>query len=217
MQTTVRISKQTQQNWLIDAAVFIGALLATLTGIYFLFLPIGGYQGGRNPTYGLTILFSRATWDDLHTWGGLLMILAVVIHLAWHWSWVKMMSRRMANTLIGKGTKFSRGAKINVLVDLVIAIGFFLTAVSSIYFLFVPAGFNGGRNLGWDPGFLFSRNNWDMIHTWAALAMIIAALLHGAIHWRWITKVTKRFWLSLWSSRLANQQLSESAPDRLTS
>jgi hypothetical protein len=205
MQKVIRISRQTRQNWLIDAAVFSTALLSTITGIYFLFLPVGGYQGGRNPTFGMTILFNRSTWDDLHTWGGLLMILAVVIHLAWHWSWVMIMSRRLATTLLGKGTKFSRGAKINVLVDLVIALGFILAAVSGIYFLFVPAGFTGGRNLGWDPGFLFSRNTWDIVHTWAALAMIIAALLHGAIHWRWITKVTKRFWLSLGSSSSANQ------------
>ncbi|MFN2163894.1 MAG: DUF4405 domain-containing protein [Candidatus Promineifilaceae bacterium] len=201
MQKSIRMSMQTRQNWLIDAAVFVGALLSILSGIYFLFLPIGGYQGGRNPTYGLTILFGRQTWDDIHTWGGLLMILAVVIHLAWHWSWVKMMSHRTANTLLGKGSKFSRGAKINVLVDLTIALGFLVTAVSGIYFLFVPAGYSGGRTPGWDPGFIFSRATWDILHTWGAVAMIIAALLHIIIHWRWIVNVTRRFWLSLFNER----------------
>lgn len=199
MEKPVRISKQTRQNWLIDAAVFIGALLAALTGIYFLFLPVGGYQGGRNPNYGLTILFGRQTWDDIHTWGGLLMILAVVIHLAWHWSWVKMMSRRAGNALLGKGSKFSKGAKINVFVDLGLALGFLVTAVTGIYFLFVPAGYQGGTVAGWDPGFLFSRTTWDIIHTWGFVAMMVAALLHIVIHWRWIVNVTRRFWLSLWT------------------
>ncbi len=208
MQKSIRISMQTRQNWLIDAAVFIGALLSVLTGIYFLFLPVGGYQGGRNPAYGLTILFSRQTWDDIHTWGGLVMILAVVIHLAWHWSWVKLMSRRAANTLLGKGSKFSRGAKINVLVDLAVGLGFFVTAVSGIYFLFVPGGYAGGTTPGWDPAFLFSRTTWDILHTWGSVSMIIAALLHIVIHWRWITNVTRRFWLSLFSRRqsLADKQ-----------
>ncbi|MDQ1300249.1 MAG: hypothetical protein QG637_166, partial [Chloroflexota bacterium] len=36
------VSKHTLNNWLIDTAVFIGALIASLTGIYFLFLPSGG-------------------------------------------------------------------------------------------------------------------------------------------------------------------------------
>ncbi len=93
------ISKQTRNNWLIDAAVAIGAVVAALTGIYFLFLPAGGYQGGRNPAYGITILFSRQTWDDLHTWFGALMIAAVVIHFAIHWHWVKGMAKRIARTI----------------------------------------------------------------------------------------------------------------------
>ena len=32
------MSKQTRANWLIDAAVFVGGLLAGLSGIYFLYL-----------------------------------------------------------------------------------------------------------------------------------------------------------------------------------
>jgi len=52
----------------------MSALLAALSGIYFLFLPVSGYQGGRNPMYGVTVLFERSAWDDLHTWGGVVMI-----------------------------------------------------------------------------------------------------------------------------------------------
>lgn len=196
MKDTIRMSSRTKQNWLIDAAVFIGALLAGLTGIYFLYLP-SGYEGGRNPLYEINILFGRSTWSDLHTWGGILMILAVVIHFAIHWQWVKMMSRRIGRTLVGKGKGFSRGAKINLVVDLLIGLSFLVTAVSGIYFLFLPTGYQGGRNPGWDPGLLFSRTTWDLIHTWAAVVMILAALLHLLIHWRWIVNVTRRFFLSL--------------------
>ena len=70
MSKRIGISMQTRKNWLIDAAVFLGGIVAALSGIYFLFLPSGGYQGGRNPMYGITIFFQRHTWDDLHTWGG---------------------------------------------------------------------------------------------------------------------------------------------------
>ena len=95
MSKRITMSRQTRTNWLIDAAVFVGALLAALSGIYFLFLTSGGYQGGHNPTYGVKILLERHTWSDIHTWGGVLMIVAVVIHLALHWRWVKMMSKRV--------------------------------------------------------------------------------------------------------------------------
>ncbi len=197
MEKSVRISSQTRQNWIIDAILFVGVFLATLTGIYFLFLPVGGYQGGRNPYYNVTLLFGRQTWDDIHTWGGLLMILAAVVHVTLHWSWVRMMSRRVFNTMLSRGSKFSKGAKVNVLVDLLIAVGFLVTAVSAIYFLFVPAGFQGGNNPGWDPGFLFSRSMWDLLHTWGFVAMIFGAVLHLFIHWRWIVNVSRRMWLSV--------------------
>ena len=197
MKKQVRVSAQTRNNWLIDALVFLGAFLASMSGIYFLFLPVGGYQGGRNPSYGLTILFSRTTWSDLHTWGGILMIVAVLVHLTWHWSWVKMMSRRVWRAFRGMGSSFSRGAILNVIVDLGVALGFLVAAVSGIYFLFVPAGYQGGRTPGWDPNLLFSRTTWDLLHTWGAIVMIVAALLHLIIHWRWITNVTRRVWLSL--------------------
>ena len=82
MNKRVKISMQTRMNWLIDAAVLIGGVLAALTGIYFLYLPSGGYQGGRNLMYGVTIFFERHTWSDLHVWGGILMIAAILIHFA---------------------------------------------------------------------------------------------------------------------------------------
>ncbi len=194
----IRMSRQTRMNWLIDAAVFVGGILAGLSGIYFLYLPSGGYQGGRNLTYGLTIFFERHTWSDLHIWGGVLMIAAIAVHFAIHWDWVKRMSRRTATALSARGPQLSKGAKFNVAVDLLIALSFLVCAVSGIYFLFAPSGgFQGGANLGWDPGFLFSRTTWDLIHTWSGVVLSVAAVVHFAIHWRWIKNVTARFFLSL--------------------
>lgn len=200
----IRMSSQTRKNWLVDTAVFSGALLSTLSGLYFLFLP-GGYEGGRNLWYGVTLLFTRQTWSDIHVWGGVLMIAAVTVHLSLHWSWVKMMARRLRRAVICREDCFSRGAKINLAVDALIALGFVATAVSGVLFLFMPGGgYQGGRNPGWDPGWLFSRTTWDLIHTWGAVVMIVAALLHLAIHWRWITKVTPRFFQSLSRSHTEN-------------
>jgi hypothetical protein len=198
MSKRIRMSMQTRTNWLIDAAIFLGGLVAALSGVYFLFLPSGGYQGGRNPAYGVTILFSRHAWDDLHTWGGVLMIVAALLHLAIHWSWVKMMGRRVVNTLRSGRTGLSRGSRLNLALNAVVAVSFLITAASGVYFLFAPAdGFQGGRNPGWDVTFLFSRTTWDLIHTWAGVVFIGAAAVHFWIHWRWVKNVTLRFFLSL--------------------
>ena len=199
MSKRITMSKQTRMNWLIDAAVVIGTVLAMLSGIYFLFVSSGGYQGGRNPMYGITILFTRHSWGDLHAWGGVLMIAAVAIHFVIHWGWVKMMTRRVVNAMRSRGSKLSTGAKINVGVNLAIAISFLLTAVSGVYFLLAPSGgYQGGANLNWDPGFLLSRTTWDLVHAWSGVALIVAGAIHFAIHWRWVKNVTRRLVLSLW-------------------
>ena len=193
MSKKITMSLQTRANWLIDLTVLLGGLLASLSGIYFLFLPSGGYRGGRNPMYGITILFDRHTWDDLHTWTGIAMIVAAAVHLAIHWQWVKTMTRRIVNAITAKGSGMSRGAILNVVVDAIVAISFLLTAVSGLYFLVWPSG---GRSLS--PAILFNSAAWDLIHTWAGVIMISAIVIHFWIHWRWVTNVTSRFFLSLW-------------------
>ncbi len=181
-----KLSKQTRTNWLIDAALFAGAVLAGLSGVYFLFLPSGGYQGGRNPLYGVTILFNRSTWDDLHAWGGAAMIAAAVVHFAIHWKWVVAMTRRVAGELRGRGPSLNRRGHFNLLIDALVGLGFLGAAASGVYLLFTPHG-RGAV----DPAFLFDRATWDVIHTWSAVVMISAAVVHFAIHWGWVVKVTR--------------------------
>jgi preprotein translocase subunit SecY len=193
-----RKATQTRKKWLLDAAVFLSGLVAALSGIYFLFIPSGGYQGGRNPMYGVTILFSRHTWDDLHTWSGVLMIAVAVLHFAIHWRWVKVMSKQAVKALLSRETKLSKGPRFNVAINALVAVSFLLTTVSGIYFLFAPSGgFQGGSNPGWDPMFLFSRTTWDLIHTWAGVVFIGAVVVHFGIHWRWVKTMTKQLFLSL--------------------
>jgi Domain of unknown function (DUF4405) len=205
MSKKITMSSQTRANWLIDLTVLLGGLLASLSGIYFMFLPSGGYQGGRNPMYGVTLLFDRHTWDDLHTWTGVAMIVAAIIHFAIHWQWVKTMTRRTANAVLSKGSSLSNGAKLNVAIDALVALSFFVTAVSGLYFLLVPTGgFEGGRNAGQAVVILFNNTTWDLIHTWAGVIMIGAVIVHLWIHWRWVTNVTSRFFLSLWQQPKEN-------------
>ena len=126
------------------------------------------------------------------------MIAAVVIHFAIHWNWVKMMARRTGNALLSRGNSLSKGTKVNVTIDVVVAVSFLLCALSGIYFLFAPAGgLQGGSAASWDPGFLFSRTVWDLIHTWSGVVLIAAAVVHFAIHWRWVRNVTYKFFRSL--------------------
>jgi hypothetical protein len=187
MARTNPVSKRVWSNWLIDAALLVSALIATLSGIYFLFLPVGGYMGGRNPTYGVTVLFERHVWEWLHTWLGLAMIAVALIHLAIHWRWVVSMARRMWRAIATREAVLSRKGWINLILNLVVGVSFMLTAISGVYLFFVPGGFGAV-----DPRILLSRAGWDVLHTWAGIVMIAAAVLHIALHWVWIVKTTRR-------------------------
>jgi hypothetical protein len=178
------ISKITQRNWWIDAVLFSSALIAAISGLYFLYFPSGGYQGGRNPYYNMQVLFSRHTWGDLHMWGGIVMIAVAMLHLILHWSWVVNMTRRILKDLAGKNGKMNQRSRLNLLLNAVVGLSFLFTAISGVYFLFVPSG-----RATVDPMFLFSRITWDLIHTWAGVTLITAGVIHFAIHWRWVINV----------------------------
>jgi preprotein translocase subunit SecY len=200
------VSKQTQKNWWIDAALFSSAVIAALSGIYFLFLPSGGFQGGRNPMYNVQVLFARQTWDDLHTWSGVVMIAAAIIHLAIHWPWVTSMARRTWSELNGKCGCMNPRGRWNLILNTIVAVSFALTATSGVYFLFAP----GGRRAV-DPMFLFTRTTWDLIHTWAGVTLIAAALIHLAIHWKWVVKVTRKMAGMLIPSRSIQQTVTSTS------
>jgi len=183
--TESNLSPQLRHNWAIDALLFASTLPAILSGVYFLYLP-GGYQGGRNPAYGFNLLFSRQTWGLLHTWSGVGMIAAATIHIVIHWQWITGTARRYLDDLSGRCTCQSSGRKTtNLITNLVSALSFLLVSISGVSFLFFPGGQHGSGTT-----FLLTRSNWDMIHTWSGVALTAAALIHFAIHWRWVVTVS---------------------------
>ncbi len=179
-----RVSSQTRNNWFIVLMLSVSGLLVTFTSIYFLFLPNGGYQGGRNLAYGIVIFFERSTWDLFHTWAGVAMIAVAAIHIPLHWSWFVRMTKRVFKTLIGRCEGMGGRGKFNLLVNGIIGVSGVIAALSSLYFLFFPGSQHETASV-----FLFSRPVWDVIHTWSGVIMIAAAFLHFAIHWRWIVNV----------------------------
>jgi len=189
MKIKSNVSEQTKNNWLVDSVLLISALLVSISGIYFLYLPVGGYQGGRNPYYGIRILFERHTWSDIHIWTGVLMIVVILIHVPLHWNWVVNMTKRMVKDMFGKENSINSRSRFNVLINMLVGFSFALTALTGVYLLFVPGGPQSALN---DPMILFGRTTWDLIHTWSGVVLGIAALIHFAIHWKWVVKVSRK-------------------------
>ena len=181
------LSKQTRQNWQIIAFLFLSMIVASLSGVYFLYFP-EGFMGGRNPLYNVTVIFNRTTWNVIHTWSGVGMIVVALLHIIIHWKWISSMSKKVMNELLAGTSKLSKFGKINVAFNFMIGLTGLITAISGVYFLFDTSNSHTAQAM-----FLFNRTTWDLIHTWAGVLMIIAFILHFAIHWKWVTKVTRRY------------------------
>ena len=190
MNNLPQVSPQTRRNWWVDLILFTSGIISALSGIYFLFLPTGGYKGGTNPFYNIRILFLRETWEDIHAWGGLAMIVIALLHIPLHWSWFVNMFKRMLKAIKGTSEKMGTKGRYNLTVNLTLALSGLIVGLSGLYFFFIPGAAHG--SLQPDPMWLFNRTTWDLIHTWAFVVMFAAAVLHFDIHWKWITKVTTK-------------------------
>jgi len=187
MRRKSNLTPKLRQNWWIDAILGMSAVIAILSSLYFLAYPVGGYQGGRNPYYNIRVIFDRHSWDMLHTWSGVLMVVAALLHIIIHWVWITGTANRTWQVIIGKRKQFSTRLTYNILLDAIIGISFVICAVSGIFFMFYPYG---GQNA---QTFLLSRYAWDMLHTWSGVVMIIGAILHFALHWKWVVNITGKF------------------------
>jgi cytochrome b subunit of formate dehydrogenase len=92
---------------------------------------------------------------------------------------------------------------MNLILNIIVAVSFIVTAVSGIYFMFV----SGGRWTS-DPMILFNRAAWDQLHTWAGITLIATVIIHFAIHWRWVSNVTIKMKKLLLPSRTALQPVT---------
>ena len=175
-------SKRTRNNIILDMALLVGGLISVLSGIYFLFLPIGGYQGGRNALYGIIIFFERHTWGDVHTWSSVAIIALAALHVPLHWQWIVKMTRTGFRTLFGK-SKLNNNSQFNLFINVLIGFSGLICGLSGLYFLFLPA----------TPTWIFTPLVWDLIHTWSGVVMTAVGILHFGIHWNWVVKVLGKY------------------------
>ena len=71
--------------WIVNIVSFILFLILTVTGLVnWLLIPRGhGAEGG-------VLISFRHFFREIHEWTALLFIIAVVIHLMLHWSYIKL-------------------------------------------------------------------------------------------------------------------------------
>lgn len=90
------MSSKVRVNYALDAVIAFAFVLAGLSGLAFMVMGSGGYQGGRNPAFQTALLgLSRSTLSDVHALSGLVMTIGVLVHLAFHWDWIVCVTKRV--------------------------------------------------------------------------------------------------------------------------
>lgn len=82
-----------KRNYVVDILIGIAFLVAGLTALIFL-VPITwiDFSSSVTPTFlGLNF----GVWQTLHKWGGIAMMVGVVIHFLLHWNWMINMTKKM--------------------------------------------------------------------------------------------------------------------------
>lgn len=184
------VSVQTRNNLILDSSLLVSGLITALSGIYFLFLPVGGYQGGRNQLYGVTIFFERHVWSDIHIWASVAIMLFAALHISLHWQWIINMTRSGIKTVFGK-SRLNKYSQFNLGINILIGLSGLICGLSGLYFLLVPGAFH--NSIIPDPMWLFTGTTWDLIHTWSGVAAIALITLHFYIHWKWAYKVIRKY------------------------
>lgn len=77
---------KTQRNYLVDTLIGIAFLVSGLTALVFL-VPVTwiDFSSSTTPTF---LWLDFGIWQTLHKWGGIVMLIGVVIHQLLHWNWI---------------------------------------------------------------------------------------------------------------------------------
>ena len=95
-----KLAGQARLNFSVDGLLSGIMFFSGLSGLIpWLLLPSGGYQGGRNPVYQATLGgLTRQSWNELHLWIGLALIVGGAAHFILHWAWLRCAMRRCLPT-----------------------------------------------------------------------------------------------------------------------
>jgi hypothetical protein len=159
---------KTKHNFWLDVIIFVALLITTITG-FFLWLVI---------PHKLDIVFlgfSRGVWATDHIYSGVVGLAGIVMHIVWHWDWLKALRGRPLNGMPEK-------LRANRVVDRIMWIAFIATNVfgaiawalhfrDDIYVVSVP----------------------DRLHVVFGVAWTILVTVHLALHWKWIAFTTRRY------------------------
>jgi hypothetical protein len=161
------MNKNERSFWL-DWMMFLVFSITVVSG-FLLWLVI------PNNNTSVIAVIDRAVWLAFHVGSGFLGLLGVIIHIVWHWYWLKALRGRSLRTL-------KRPVRANRLVDRITWIAFIATNLFGVLAWLLSAGFPAE-----------AIKIFDRLHVAASIIWLVFLAAHLVLHQKWVNSANRRY------------------------
>jgi hypothetical protein len=161
------MSKNENNFWL-DWIMLLAFLMTILSG-FFLWLVI------PNSNTSIFAGMDRAVWLVFHVGSGFLGLLGVVIHIVWHWHWLKALRGRPLRTL-------KRTVRANRVINRLTWFAFISTNVFGMLAWLLSTSLP-----------IETIRIFDRLHVATDMAWLVFLAFHLVLHQKWIVSAIQRY------------------------
>jgi hypothetical protein len=158
-----------KRNFWLDAVLAVAFVIATVSGLAMWVID----ANGPNATF---VGVELNTWRHIHPLSVALVGAGVIVHLLWHWKWVKAAFRPGAKP---------QQVNINRLLDVLLFITFCLVMLSGL-------GSHGESHAAARALARLDVVQVDPLHGVAGIGMMVIVGVHQVLHWKWIVTTARR-------------------------
>lgn len=158
--------KRSERNFWLDVIIFVALLTTTITG-FLLWLVI------PHKLDVVSLGLTRSVWVTAHTYSGVVGLASIIMHIVWHWDWLKALRGRQFSEMPKK-------LRANRVVDRIMWITFIATNVFGVLAWVLHFG---------DQVYLVSMP--DRLHVVFGVVCTILMIVHLVLHWKWIASTAQ--------------------------